>query len=76
MKPPRYAYLSNSELLRAAQDPMVETLDREALLDLVVELTAALDDLHSQYGPNSGRTRKGGPNYIRPINLKEKTCSN
>lgn len=78
MIPPRYAYLTNAELLRAAQDPMIETLDREALMDLVVELTAALEDtLDLNNSSRRRRRNSGGPNHIRPINPnQENTCSN
>ena len=80
MPTPRYAYMTNAELLRAARGPEVDSLDREGLMDLVVELTAALEDAHdtrdNSFHSNSRRQNRAGPNHIRPINLKENTCSN
>ena len=73
---PRYAYMSNAELLRAARGPEVDSLDREGLMDLVVELTAALEDAHDPHRNFRRRLNSEGPNHIRPINPKENTCSN
>ena len=45
----KFAYYTDAELVDAARDCSVEKLDREGLLDLVVELSNALDDrLHYQ----------------------------